>query len=84
MTEYTTDLYSYRATGDIKKLNTSLTTDTDNFPVLREEAEEAVQFLKKRKAAGISNVPAELVHEGGKAMIDALHVICQKIRETGQ
>ena len=36
-TEYTADLYSYRATGDIKKLNTSLTTDTDNFPSLEEK-----------------------------------------------
>ena len=32
--EYTADLYSYRTTGNTKKLNTSLTTDTDNFPVL--------------------------------------------------
>ena len=82
--EYTADLYSYRATGDIKKLNTSLTTDTDNFPVLREEEKEAVKFLKKGKAAGIDNISAELVHEGNKAMIDTLPVICQKIWETGQ
>ena len=83
-TEYTADLYSYHATGDIKKLNTSLTTDTDNFPVLREEGEEAVKFLKKGKAASIDNIPTELMHAGGKAIIDKLHVICQKIRETGQ
>ena len=78
-TEYTPNLYSYRATGNIKKLNGSLTTDTDNFPVLREEVEEAVKFLKKGKAAVIDNIPAELVHVGGKAMIDTLHVIGQKI-----
>ena len=82
-TKYTADLYSYRSTGDIKRLNTSLTTDTDNLPVLREEVEEAAKFLKKGKAAGIDNIPAELVHAGGKAMIDALHVIFQ-IWETGQ
>ena len=70
--------------NDIKKLNTSLTTDIDNFPVLREEVEEAVKFLEKGKAAGIDNIPAELVHAGGKAMIGTLHVICQNIWETGQ
>ena len=83
-TEYTAGLYLYHAAGNIKKLNTSLTTDTDNFPVLEEEVEEAVKFLKKGKAAGIDNIPAELVHVGCKAMIDTLHVICQKIWETGQ
>ena len=61
-TEYTADLYSYRASGDIKKLNTSMTTDTDNFPVLREEVEEAVKFLKKGKAADNDNIPKELKH----------------------
>ena len=63
-TEYSADLYSYRVTGDIKNLKTSLRTDTDNFPVLREEVEEAVKFLKKRKPAGIDNIPEELVHAG--------------------
>ena len=53
-------------------------------PILREEVEKAVKFLKKGKAAGIDNIPAALVHAGGKAMIDTLHVICQKIWETGQ
>ena len=84
LTEYTAGLYSYRATGDIKKLNASLTTDTDSFTVLGEEVEEAVNFLKKGKAAGIDNISTELVHVGGKTMIDTLHVICKKIWETGQ
>ena len=83
-TEYTADLYSYRTTGDIEKLHASLPAYTDNFPVLREEVEKAVKFLKKGKAAGIDNIPAELVHAGGKAMIDTLLVICQKIWETVQ
>ena len=43
-----------------------------------------MKFLKKGKAAGIDSIPAELVHVGGKAMIDMLHVICQKVWETGQ
>ena len=83
-TEYTADLYSYRATGGIKKLNISLTTDTHHFPVLREEVEEAVKLMKKGKAAGSDNIPAELVHAGEKALIDTLHIIFHKIWETVQ
>lgn len=63
-TEYTADLYSYRATGDTEKLNTPLSTDTDSFPILREEVEEAVKSLKKGKSASIDNIPGELVHAG--------------------
>ena len=43
-----------------------------------------MKFLKKGKAACIDNIPAEPMHAGGKAMIDTLHVICQKIWETEQ
>ncbi|XP_071487324.1 uncharacterized protein [Diadema antillarum] len=46
-TEYAADLYSYRATGGTEKLNTPLATDTDCFPILREEVEETVKSLKK-------------------------------------
>ena len=45
---------------------------------------KAVKFLKKGKAADIDNIPAELVHVGGKAKIDTLHMICEKIWETEQ
>ena len=40
--------------------------------------------LKKRKSAGVDNIPAELVQAGGEAMIDALHIICSKIWQTGK
>ena len=43
-----------------------------------------MKFLKKGRAAGIDNISAKLVPAGGKAMIDTLHVICQKIWQTGQ
>lgn len=76
-TEYTADLYSYRATGDTKKLNTSLTTDTDSFPSSKKE--EEMKSLKKGKSSGIDNIPRELVHAGNVAIIIALHAICQKI-----
>jgi sorting nexin-29 len=83
-TEYTADLYSHCAKGDMEKLNTPPATDTDSFPILREEVEEAVRSLKKGKSAGIDNIPGELVQAGGEAMIDTLHTICQKIWSTGE
>ena len=83
-TEYCSDLYSHNALGDTEKLKTHPTTDTESFPILREEVEEAVKALKKGKSAGIDNIPGELVLAGGEAMIDALLAICQKIWETGE
>jgi hypothetical protein len=59
-------------------------TNTDNYPILLEEVEAAVKALKKGKAAGVDNIPAELVQEGGKAMIIALLTICNKIWQTGE
>ena len=83
-TEYTSELYSHSTTGDLEKLNTNPSTDTDNFPILREEVEIAVKSLKKGKSAGIDNIPGELVQAGGRAMIEALHKLCQKIWESGE
>ena len=44
----------------------------------------AVKVLKMGKSAGVDNIPAELVQTGGKAMIDILTSICNKIRKTGE
>ena len=43
-----------------------------------------MKSLKKRKSAGVDNIPAELVQAGGEAMIDALHIICSKMWQTGE
>ena len=43
-----------------------------------------MKSLKKRKSAGVDNIPAELVKAGGEAMTDALHIICSKIWQTGE
>ena len=53
-------------------------TEDDN-PILRKEAEAAVQALKKGKSAGIDNIPAELVQAGGEDVITALTTICNRI-----
>ena len=82
LSEYCSELYNYRATGDPEVLNVPPATDNDNYPILREEVEAAVKSLKKGKSAGADNVPAELVQAGGEAMISALLTICNKIWQT--
>ena len=45
---------------------------------------ETVQLLKKRKSAGVDNIPAELVQAGGEDVITSLTTICNKIWQTGK
>ena len=40
--------------------------------------------LKKRKSAGVDNIPAELVQTGGEDVITTLTTICHKIWQTGE
>ena len=83
-TEYCSELYNHRTTGDPEILNVPPSSNTENDPILREEVEAAVKSLKKGKSAGADNVPGELVQAGGDAMIDALTTICNKIWQTGE
>ena len=43
-----------------------------------------MQSLKKRKSAGVDNIPAELVQAGGEDVITTLMTICNKIWQTGE
>ena len=56
----------------------------DDHPILRKEVEAAGQSLKKRKSAGVDNIPAELVQAGGEEVITAFTVLCNKICQTGE
>uniref|UniRef100_A0A3Q2XUJ7 Reverse transcriptase domain-containing protein n=1 Tax=Hippocampus comes TaxID=109280 RepID=A0A3Q2XUJ7_HIPCM len=58
--------------------------EEDTLPILREEVEAAVRALKKGKAAGVDNIPGELVQAGGQAMIDTLTILCNKIWQSGE
>ena len=82
-TEYCSDLYNYDTKGNPAVLNCQFATDENDQPILREEVEAAVDSLKKGKAAGVDNIPAELVQAGGEAMISALTRLCNKIWQTG-
>ena len=65
-------------------LNVSPATNNANHPILPEEVEAAVKSLKKGKSAGVDNIPAELLKQGGEAMVNALLIICNKIWRTGE
>ena len=57
-------------------LTVPLVTDTDNYPILREEIEGKISRDRQ--------YPEELVQTGGDAVISALHKICNKIWQTGE
>ncbi len=82
--EYCSELYNYRTTGDTEVLSVPPATHNDNYPILRKEVEAAVKSLKKGKSAGADNFPGELVQAGGEAMISVLLTICNNIWQTGE
>ena len=82
-TEYCSELYNYRATGDPEVLNVPPATNDADHPSLREEVEAEVKSLKKGQSAGVDNISAELLQQGGEAMVNALLIICNKIWWTG-
>ena len=53
-------------------LNVPSATNNAYHPILREEVEAAVKSLKTGKSAGVDNIPAELLQQGGEAMDNAL------------
>ena len=83
-TEYCSELYNYRATGDPEVLNVPPATNNDSHPILREEVEAAVKTLKNGKSAGVDNIPAEMVQTCGEDMISVLLIIFNKIWQTGE
>ena len=83
-TEYCSELYNYRSTGDPEVLNIPPATNNANHPILHEEVEAAVKSLKSRKSAGVDNIPEELLQQGGEAMVNDLLLICNNIWWTGE
>ena len=58
-TEYCSDLYNHESDGDTIILNGPYDTNDDKSPILREEVEVAVKYLKGGKSPGNDNIPAE-------------------------
>ena len=83
-TEYCSELYTFQNKGDTSVLTCHEPTEEGEFPILRQEVESAIKTLKCGKAAGVDNVPAELITHSGQPAVDVLHAICIKIWETGK
>ena len=83
-TEYCSELYNYESCGDNAVQDCSQPPEEDLQSIAHEEVEIAVASLKKRKSAGVDNIPPELVQAGGETMIDVLTEICNRIWRTGE
>ena len=83
-TEYCPELYNHKANGEPSVLNCPQTDTEDDHPILRKAVEDAVQSLKKRKSAGVDNIPTGLVQAGREDVITALTTICNRIWQTGE
>ena len=59
-TEYCSELYNYKASGDPSVLNRPQTDTEDDHPILLREVEAEVQSLKKGKSVRVDKIPAEL------------------------
>ena len=63
-TEYCSELYNHKASGDPSVLSCTQTDTEDDQPILRREVEAAVQSLKKGKPAGVDKIPVKLIQAG--------------------
>ena len=80
-------LWAVQSQDQWRSISTELSPDRHRgwpHPILRKEAEVAVQSLKKGKSARVDNIPAELVQAGGEDVITGLTTICNKICQTGE
>jgi len=76
--EYCSELYS-----DDQKQDTQILIELDQIspevdeevdkPILMVEVEATVWKLKNNKSPGIDGIPAELIKNGGQALVQALH-----------
>ena len=60
-------------------LTVLVVTDTDNYPILREEVEAAMKSLKKGRSPRIDNIAKNLVQAEGDAVISTLYKIYSKV-----
>ena len=86
-TEYAKELSNYHIKTDPNILTTlkqsAPTSDIDRTQnITRSEVTEARKYHKKGKAAGIDNIPAELL-KTDTTTVDILHSICNKIWQSG-
>ena len=61
--------------------NKTPTQEAEGLPVLREEAEAALRYLKEGKSPGVDNIPSKLLKNRGEATTTVLTAIYKKIWE---
>ncbi|XP_068233634.1 uncharacterized protein [Palaemon carinicauda] len=88
-TEYCSDLYNYQTNGDPNVTSCHKSSNNDDFPVLREEVEEAIRSLKHGKAAGAEEIIAEeqAGFRRGRSTTEQifnLRVLCEKYSQHQQ
>ena len=82
--EYVEDLYSKDGKPKNRSVEgTSKNDDEEGPPILRKEVEWAIKALKAKKAAGIDEVPAEVLKIMEENGINSVWKLCQRIYETG-
>ena len=77
--DYAKDLYH-----DEKNLTNEDRDQSPTLPILESEVEEAIRKLPKSKAAGIDDLPAELLKTDNQQMIKIVCQLCNKILESGE
>ena len=79
-TEYCSELYNYKLSGNVEVLDTDESNNDDQEDIiLQSEIEEAIKSMKKGKSPGLDNIPGELIQAGGEIMSTALLNICNQI-----
>ena len=83
-TEYCSGLYNneLHSNAGLFQSNQTSIQEAESLPVLREEVEVAVRSLKAGKAAGVDDIPFELLKNGDEATTTVMTAIYQKIWET--
>ena len=83
-TEYCSELYNLQINADPSGLTCQESANDDDHPILSEEVEAGTRALKNGKAAGVDNIPAELIKHGGETVPDMLTNICNEIWRIGE
>ena len=77
--DYAEDLYH-----DKNNLTNEESDQSPTLPISESEVEEVIQKLPKNKAAGIHDLPAELLKTDNQQMTKIVCQLCNKILESGE
>ena len=85
--EYGSGLYNAKIQTDdgvLEQLWPNCKRDEQEQSILESEVRTAIAKIKSRKAPGIDGIEGELIKEGGEAVVQMIHKICNRIWDTGE